>query len=59
VRQFLPRGRVWSGPAQRLLDGIQQILMTEWLGEKFNCPRLHGPHGHGNVPMRGDKDDGI
>jgi hypothetical protein len=56
--QFLPGVRVSSGPAaQRLLDGIQQILMTEWLGEKFYCPRLHGPHGHRNVPMRGDNDD--
>jgi len=38
-----PPGHV---PFQRELNGIQQILITQWLGEEFNGARLLGPHRH-------------
>ena len=37
---------------------IRQILMTEWLGEKFNCSRLYRPHGHRDITMGSNRDDG-
>ena len=43
---------------QGLLNRIQQILVAEWLGEKFNCSRLHGPHSHRDVAVGSDEDNG-
>lgn len=43
---------------QPLLNCIEQLLVTEWLGEEFNRSRLHSPHGHGNVAMGTDENDG-
>jgi hypothetical protein len=34
---------------------IEQILVTEWLSEEFDCPSLHRASTHGNVAMTGDK----
>src|ERR1700733_8793441 len=38
-------------------NSIQQILITEWLGEEFNRPSLHGANTHRDVAMAGEKDD--
>jgi hypothetical protein len=37
-------------------NGIQQILIAEWLGEKFDGSSFHSADTHGNVAMAGDKD---
>ena len=39
------------------LNRIQQILIAEWFGQEFDRPRLHGPHGHGDITVAGDKYD--
>ena len=43
---------------QRLLNGIQEILVPEGLGEKLHRPGFHCLHRHRNVAMTGDEDDG-
>jgi hypothetical protein len=40
---------------QRDANGIQQILVTEWLGNEFDCPSLHGANTHWNVAVASDK----
>src|ERR1700733_8553401 len=36
---------------------IQQILVAEWLGEKFHCPSFDSADTHWNVAVAGEKDD--
>ena len=43
---------------QGLLDGSQQLLIVEWLGEKFHGACLHGSHRGGNIALAGNKNDG-
>ena len=40
------------------LDGIQQVLVAERLGQKLARSVLHRAHAHGNVAMTRDEDDG-
>src|SRR5215471_6912572 len=37
---------------------IQEILLTNWLREKFDGPGLHRPDRHGDIAVPGDKHDG-
>ena len=57
IRQLplqLPRGAVaFNG----LLDGVEQVLLTEWLGEKFDRACFHRLDRHRDVPMPRDEDD--
>src|ERR1700730_11900548 len=39
------------------LDGVEQILVAEWLRQELNRARLHCPHGHRDVAVGGDKDN--
>src|SRR6185295_17403812 len=39
-----------------LPNRVQQILVTERLGEKLDCAGFHCLYGHGNVPMPGYED---
>ena len=39
------------------LDRIEQVLITERLGEELYGPALHRLHGHRNVAVRRDEDD--
>src|SRR5262249_26425824 len=41
---------------QRDANGIEQILVAEWLSQEFNRPSLHSANAHRNVPVAGDKD---
>src|ERR1700733_15961564 len=38
-------------------NSIQQILIAEWLGEKFDGSSFHSADTHGNVAVAGEKDD--
>ena len=40
------------------MDCIQKILIAKGLGEEFHRAGLHGAHGHGNISVGGNKDDG-
>src|SRR6185312_7665922 len=37
---------------------VEQLLIAEGFGEKFDCPGLHRTNAHGNVPITGNKDYG-
>jgi hypothetical protein len=39
-------------------DGGQQDVITEWLCQEFDCPRLHGLDRHGHIAVAGDENDG-
>jgi hypothetical protein len=39
------------------MDGVQQNLPSEWLGEKLHGAGLHRFHRHRNVPVAGDEDN--
>ena len=39
------------------LDGVNQILITERLGEELHGTGLHRSHGHRDVAITGDEDD--
>jgi hypothetical protein len=41
------------------VNGIQQILIAEWLSEEFNGSRLLGPHRHGDIAVARDKTIGM
>src|ERR1700730_8662294 len=43
---------------QSLMDRIQQVLVPERLGQELYRTGFHGPHGHRNISMTGDEDDG-
>ena len=45
-------------PSQAELNRIEQILISEWLGQEFNRPSLHRLDGHRNISMPGDENDG-
>jgi hypothetical protein len=40
-----------------LLNRVQKFLMPEWFRQELDGTRLHGLYGHGNIPMRSDKND--
>jgi hypothetical protein len=37
------------------LDGIQQILMSDGLGEELDCAGFHGPNRHWHVGVATDE----
>jgi hypothetical protein len=39
------------------VNGIQQILIAEWLGEEFNGARFLSAHRHGDIAVARDKND--
>src|SRR5882672_1107733 len=39
------------------MDRIEQILVPEGLGKKFNRTGFHGLHRHRNISMTGDKNN--
>jgi hypothetical protein len=41
----------------RPLDGSQQILLADRLGQEIDRPGLHRPHAAGNVAMAADESD--
>src|SRR5579863_4971139 len=43
---------------QCLLNRVQKLLMTEWFCQELKGTRLHRLYGHGNIPVRSDKNDG-
>ena len=43
---------------ETLLDRIQQILILEGLGQKFYGSGLHRFHGHGNIAVPADENNG-
>src|SRR5580658_9870069 len=47
-----------ASSSERPLDRIKEILMPEWLGQKLNRSRLHGPDRHRNVCMSREKNNG-
>ena len=45
-------------PPNRQLNGIQQVLRTDGLGQKFHGAGLHGSNRHLNIGVAADEDDG-
>src|SRR5882724_8966289 len=43
---------------QRLLNGVEQVLIAEGLGQKLHCPGFHSLHSHRDIAVAGDEDDG-
>src|SRR5205814_877427 len=43
---------------QSLVNRIQQVLVTKGLGQKLDRAGFHGLHGHRNIAVTGDEDDG-
>ena len=41
----------------RLLNGVEELLVTKRFREKLHGSSLHGLHRHGNVAMSGDEHD--
>src|SRR5262249_43629632 len=41
---------------ERLVDGIEQVLVVERLGEELDRAGLHGLHGRRDVAVAGDED---
>jgi hypothetical protein len=39
------------------MDGIEQILIPEWFGQKFHRAVFHGPNRHRNISVSRDEDD--
>jgi hypothetical protein len=40
------------------MNGIQQVLIPKGLGEELDRAGFHGFHGHRNISVTGDEDDG-
>src|SRR5262249_6161495 len=38
-------------------NGVEQLLLAEWVRQEFDRARFHGPDRHGNVAVAGDEDD--
>ena len=43
--------------ADGLLDGMQQHIAPEWLGQELHCASLHRPHCGRHVAVTRDEDD--
>ncbi len=43
---------------QRRENGVDHVLIAEWLGEKVYCASLHCLYGHGNVAVGRHEYDG-
>jgi len=41
----------------RLLNGVEKLLVTKGFREKVHRPRLQGLHRHGDITMSGDEHD--
>jgi hypothetical protein len=37
-------------------NSVQQVLVAEWFGQKFNGASLHRSNTHGNIAVTGDED---
>src|SRR2546425_5708006 len=57
LSQLRPPAALRAVAVNRLLNGVQQLLVTEGLREKFHRPGLHGLHRHRHVAMTRDEDD--
>src|SRR5580700_8261341 len=44
-------------PTKAVLDSIEQLLVSERLGEELYCTALHRLYGHGNIAVRRDEYD--
>src|ERR1700676_3006753 len=42
---------------QSLVDGIQQVLVQERLGQELHRTGFHGLYGHRDISVTGDEDD--
>src|SRR5262249_367666 len=42
----------------RLPDGIEEVFVTERLRQEFDSAGFHGAHGHGDIAVPGDENDG-
>ena len=45
-------------PCDRQMDRVQQLLVTDRLGQELNRPGLHGPNRHRNIGMTADENNG-
>jgi len=52
--QFISRGAI---ARNRLLNGVEELLVTERFREKLHGSSLHGLHRHWNVTMSSDEHD--
>src|SRR6266404_5584624 len=43
---------------RRLLNRVEQVLVSKRLGEKFYCSGFHGPHRHRDITMSRNENDG-
>src|SRR6516225_12166492 len=49
--QSFTNNAIFRVTSERLVNGFEQILALDWLGEKINRSCLHGPYGRPNVPV--------
>src|ERR1700739_2218166 len=42
---------------QCLMNGIQQVLVAEWLGQELHSAGFHSLHGHGDIAVPSDEND--
>jgi hypothetical protein len=47
-----------ASSSDRSLHRIKQFLLPEWLSQKLNRSRLHGPDRHRNVSVSREKNNG-
>jgi hypothetical protein len=58
LAQFRRLGPLFTGRTvsiDGLLDSVQEILISEWFGEKLHRPGFHGAYRHLNVAVARDK----
>src|SRR5262249_16797212 len=53
---FLLAASTIAGEAH--LDGVEEFLVAEWLRQELDGAALHRLHGHRNIAVSGDEDDG-
>src|SRR6201981_2525666 len=53
IRHFLVVFAPGAVPIKRHANSIQKLLVTKWLGKKFNRSGFHSTNAHGNVAVAG------
>ena len=58
VGRLVPGSLDLEATVDSLLDGVQQVIVAEWLREELYGPGFHGAYRHRDVAMAGDEDNG-
>src|ERR1700745_3960668 len=55
IRHFLVVFAPGAVPVKCQANSIQKLLVTKWLGKKFDCSGFHSTNARGNVAVAGNK----